>query len=31
LLPSLLDIQDDTTGVWRRAHDLFIEHVNLLQ
>lgn len=25
LLPSLLDIEDDTTGVWRRAHDLFIE------
>jgi saccharopine dehydrogenase (NAD+, L-lysine-forming) len=24
LLPSLLDIQDDTQGVWRRAHDLFI-------
>ncbi len=31
LLPSLLDIQDDTTGVWRRAHDLFIEKSNTHQ
>lgn len=31
LLPSLLDIQDDTAGVWRRAHDLFLEKSSSLK
>jgi len=31
LLPSLLDIEDDTTGVWGRAHDLFIDKSNSIQ
>ena len=31
LLPSLLDIGDDTTGVWRRARELFLEKSSLLQ
>lgn len=31
LLPALLDIQNDTQGVWRRAHDLFIEKSNSLK
>lgn len=31
LLPSLLEIQDDQTRVWRRAHDLFIDKSKILQ
>lgn len=31
LRPSLLDIEDDKTGVWRRAHDRFIETTSLLK
>ena len=31
LLPSLLDIRDDTAGVWRRAHDLFLEKSSSLK
>lgn len=30
LLPSLLDIENDTAGVWCRAHDLFLEHLSRL-
>lgn len=31
LLPSLLDLRDDTAGVWRRAHDLFLEESSSLK
>lgn len=31
LLPSLLDLESDASGVWRRAHDLFIEKSNSLK
>lgn len=30
LLPSLLDLQADSEGVWLRAHDLFLEQSRLL-
>jgi saccharopine dehydrogenase (NAD+, L-lysine-forming) len=31
LLPSLLDIEYDTSHVWHRAHDLFIQKSNTIQ
>ena len=31
LLPSLLDLEHDTNGVWRRAHDLFTHQSRSLQ
>jgi saccharopine dehydrogenase (NAD+, L-lysine-forming) len=31
LLPSLLDIENDTAGVWRRAHDLFTTKSNSIK
>ncbi len=31
LLPSLLDIENDTEGVWRRAHDLFTQKSNSIK
>ena len=31
LLPSLLDIQDDTAGIWGRAHDIFTTKSNSIK